>query len=101
MICKVFPDHLFTEKPKQYSCRILLHQYSIFASQFEHFQQSDDYTKFEFNFQKTIKKSAVFGKMLPEKKKTISTRFSFDNWHKLKGKQNYKCFIVRFENPEP
>ena len=36
-----------------------------------------------------LKKSAVFGEKLSEKKKTILTKFWSDNWHKLKGKQNH------------
>ena len=33
--------------------------------------------------------SAALGVKFPEKKKTILARFSSDNWHKLKGKQNH------------
>ena len=96
---KVFSYHLFTEKPnskkkptensKEYSSRILRDQYARFISQFQYFQPSIDYIKFKSSFRKIIKNLQYLGKKFPEKKKTILTTFSWDNWHKLKEKQ--KC----------
>ena len=44
-------------------------------------------------FERLLKKSAVFGERFLEKKKTILTRFSSDNWNKLKGKQNHNSLF--------
>ena len=87
---KVFSYHLFTEKPnskkkptensKEYSSRILRDQYARFLSQFQYFEPSIDYTKFKSNFQKITKNLQYLGKKFPEKKKTILSTFSWNNW---------------------
>ena len=44
-------------------------------------------------FERLQKKSAVFRERFLEKKKTILTSFSLDNWNKLKAKQNHNSFF--------
>ena len=49
---KVFSFHLFTEKPKQYSSRILRDQKKSFVAQCFHFQRSDYYASLSSTFER-------------------------------------------------
>ena len=80
-------------KPTQYTSRILRDQNERFVAHFQHFHQSDDYTKFKLNFRNAVKKlCGIWGKVF-RKEKSILTRFSSVNWNKTKGKQNHNSLL--------